>query len=124
VRDGAPAPARAVSHIIGGASSDGVMRRQHIGAVRTGEQIYRDLRGLPRRRRQGRAADHCGVRGPSPQRGPFRIDAELWYQPIGFRWARNLRLQPAAETDRFVAYYESMADVSGIVLARESVNVR
>jgi hypothetical protein len=57
-------------------------------------------------------------------RGPFRIVAELWYQPIGFRWAQNLRLQPAPETDRFVRYYESMADVSGTVLARDSVTVR
>jgi hypothetical protein len=55
--------------------------------------------------------------------GPFRIVAELWYQPIGFRWAQNLRLQPAAETDRFVAYFESMADASGTVLARDSVTV-
>jgi hypothetical protein len=57
-------------------------------------------------------------------RGPFRIDAELWYQPIGYRWAQNLRLQPAAETDRFVAYFESMAHVSGLTLARDSVTVR
>jgi hypothetical protein len=55
---------------------------------------------------------------------PFRIDAELWYQPIGFRWAENLRLQPAVETDRFVSYYESMATSSAIVLARDSVTVR
>jgi hypothetical protein len=55
---------------------------------------------------------------------PFRIEAELWYQPIGFRWAQNLRLQPAPETDRFVAYYESMAGSSGIVLARDSVTLR
>jgi hypothetical protein len=56
--------------------------------------------------------------------GPFQIVVELWYQPIGFRWAQNLRLQPAAETDRFVSYFESMADVSGTVLARDSVTVR
>ncbi|MDB4873899.1 MAG: hypothetical protein JWM41_345 [Gemmatimonadetes bacterium] len=56
--------------------------------------------------------------------GPFRIVAELWYQPIGFRWAQNLRLQPAPETNRFVAYFESMADASGTVLARDSVIVR
>lgn len=55
--------------------------------------------------------------------GPYRIDAELWYQPIGFRWAQNLRLRPAPETNRFVAYFESMADVSGIVLARDSTTV-
>jgi hypothetical protein len=57
-------------------------------------------------------------------RGPFRIDAELWYQPIGYRWAQNLRLQPAAETDRFVAFFESMAQGSGLALARDSVTVR
>jgi hypothetical protein len=56
--------------------------------------------------------------------GPFQILVELWYQPIGFRWAQNLRLQPAPETNRFVAYYESMADVSGTVLARDSITVR
>jgi hypothetical protein len=57
-------------------------------------------------------------------RGPFRIDAELWYQPIGFRWAQNLRLRPAPETNRFVAYYESMSSTSGMVLARDSITVR
>jgi hypothetical protein len=56
--------------------------------------------------------------------GPFRVVAELWYQPIGFRWAQNLRLQPAPETNRFVTYFESMADASGTVLARDSVTVR
>jgi hypothetical protein len=55
--------------------------------------------------------------------GPYRIVAELWYQPIGFRWAQNLRLQPAPETNRFVAYFESMADASGTVLARDSLTV-
>jgi hypothetical protein len=56
--------------------------------------------------------------------GPFRIVAELWYQPIGFRWAENLRLRPAAETNRFVGYYESMAASSGMVLASDSIMVR
>lgn len=56
--------------------------------------------------------------------GPFRVVAELWYQPIGFRWAQNLRLQPAAETNRFVRYYESMAASSGMVLAGDSITVR
>jgi hypothetical protein len=56
--------------------------------------------------------------------GPFRVEAELWYQPIGFRWAHNLTLQRAPETDRFVAYYDSMAAASAIVLARDSAVVR
>ena len=49
--------------------------------------------------------------------GPFRVEARLWYQPISFRWANNLRSYDAFETQRFVRYYEAMADVSAIVLA-------
>jgi hypothetical protein len=51
-------------------------------------------------------------------RGPFRVEAELWYQPIGFRWAHNLEPYQAAETRRFVSYYESMASGTAVVLAR------
>jgi hypothetical protein len=49
--------------------------------------------------------------------GPLSVRAELWYQPIGFRWARNLAPYRAAETDRFVAQYESLADRSAVRLA-------
>jgi len=51
-------------------------------------------------------------------RGPFRVTAELWYQPIGFRWAHNLNPYSAAETRRFVSYYESMSSGTAVVLAR------
>jgi hypothetical protein len=50
--------------------------------------------------------------------GPFQIDAELRFQPIGFRWAQNLKPYDAAETRRFVSYFESMASGSSEVLAR------
>jgi len=50
--------------------------------------------------------------------GPFRIEAELWYQPIGFRWAHNLEPYSAAEPRRFVSYYESMSASTAVVLAR------
>jgi hypothetical protein len=60
----------------------------------------------------------------SGARGPYRVDAELWYQPIGFRWAQNLRLQPSEEGDRFLRYYDAMGDVSAIVLARDSATIR
>jgi hypothetical protein len=50
--------------------------------------------------------------------GPFRVEAELWYQPIGFRWAHNLEPSQTAETRRFVNYYESMASGTAVVLAR------
>lgn len=46
------------------------------------------------------------------------VEAELWYQPIGFRWARNLEPVPGAEPARFVAAFDAMAEGSGIVLAR------
>jgi hypothetical protein len=49
--------------------------------------------------------------------GPFHVRAELWYQPIGFRWAHNLEPYQAAEPQRFVRYYESEARRSAVVLA-------
>ena len=51
-------------------------------------------------------------------RGPFRIEVELWYQPIGFRWAHNLAEYNASEPQRFVSYYDSMASTTATVLAR------
>src|ERR1700730_17892476 len=51
--------------------------------------------------------------------GPFTIDAELWYQPIGFRWANNLKpYGRAAEPRRFNAYFDSMQSSTAILLAR------
>jgi hypothetical protein len=48
---------------------------------------------------------------------PFTVRAELWYQPIAYRWAHNLSDQPALETDRFVSHYERHASSSAVVLA-------
>lgn len=50
--------------------------------------------------------------------GPFHIEAELWYQPIGFRWAHNLNPYDAAEPKRFVSYYNSMSSTTAVVLAK------
>jgi hypothetical protein len=50
--------------------------------------------------------------------GPFRIEAELWYQPIGFRWAHNLSRYDASEPQRFVGYYDSMGQATAVLLAR------
>ena len=50
--------------------------------------------------------------------GPFRVEVELWYQPIGFRWAHNLSPYKAAEPQRFVGYYDSMGSATAVVLAR------
>jgi hypothetical protein len=52
--------------------------------------------------------------------GPFTVEAELWYQPIAYRWAMNLDKYDAAEPRRFVGYYKEMAPASGVLLARAS----
>jgi hypothetical protein len=50
--------------------------------------------------------------------GPFTIDVELAYQPIAFRWARNLDRYDAPEPERFLSYYAAMAGRSAEVVAR------
>jgi hypothetical protein len=56
--------------------------------------------------------------GVGDAQGPFQIEAELWYQPIGFRWAHNLAAYNAAEPRRFLNYYDSMASSTAVLLAR------
>jgi len=53
--------------------------------------------------------------------GPFHVEAELWYQPIGFRWAHNLAPYKEAEPQRFVKYYDSMSSGTAVVLAKAEV---
>ena len=51
--------------------------------------------------------------------GPFTIEAELWYQPIGFRWANNLKpYNQADEPRRFNTFFDSMQSSSATVLVR------
>jgi hypothetical protein len=50
--------------------------------------------------------------------GPFQIEAELWFQPISYRWANNLKPYNAMEPQRFTRYYDSMSSGSGVVLAK------
>jgi hypothetical protein len=51
--------------------------------------------------------------------GPFRVDVELLYQPIGFRWATNLKSYAGAlEPRRFTSYYDAMAPAATAALAR------
>jgi cytochrome c551/c552 len=49
--------------------------------------------------------------------GPLEIEAELRFQPVGFRWARNLKGRDAEEIARFVSYYEAMANTSSVSVA-------
>ncbi|MGD2155198.1 MAG: hypothetical protein PVG79_18170, partial [Gemmatimonadales bacterium] len=79
---------------------------------------------------QGRAADDADFQGGGDRvryridltgvEGPVTVIAELWYQPIGYRWAHNLEAQPALETQRFVGYYEATAASSAARVAGDS----
>ena len=55
-----------------------------------------------------------------PRDGPFTIEAELWFQPIGYRWAENLAAYDAPETRRFVRYFREMASGSALLIAGDS----
>lgn len=54
--------------------------------------------------------------------GPFHMEAELWYEPIGFRWAHNLEPYQAHEPQRMVNHYQSLSSSAAIVLAKANAN--
>ena len=56
-----------------------------------------------------------------PSAGPFHIEVELWYEPIGFRWAHNLGAYQADEPQRLVSYYDSLASGAAVILAKTEV---
>ena len=49
---------------------------------------------------------------------PVRVEAELWFQPISYRWAPNLKSYTAAEAQRFTRYYDAMSSGSAVVVSR------
>ncbi|MCU1235490.1 MAG: hypothetical protein JWP63_3457 [Candidatus Solibacter sp.] len=56
--------------------------------------------------------------------GPFQIEAELLYQPIGYRWAHNLDpYNTSPEPRRFTTYFSAMSSGSATSLARASAGV-
>ena len=57
-------------------------------------------------------------------RAPFTVDVALRFQPIGYRWAQNLRDYDAMETRRFVSMFESMSAASSEVLATARVSAQ
>jgi hypothetical protein len=59
----------------------------------------------------------------SGAQGPFAVDAELLYQPIAFRWARNLDSYGGAEPQRFLRYYTEMGGGGAATLARATAIV-
>ncbi|HSS40609.1 MAG TPA: hypothetical protein VLT58_17720, partial [Polyangia bacterium] len=108
-------------------------------------RYLKDNRLLPRGFDKRTAPQDCAVRGdadadpdfegggdrvayrvdlPPGAAGPLRIDVELLYQPIGFRWAHNLdRYASAAEPARFVRYFDAMSAASATTLARTSASL-
>jgi hypothetical protein len=56
--------------------------------------------------------------------GPFTVTARLYYQPIGYRWAKNLGVRDTFEGKRFLRYWDEMASGSAAVLARVEAVVR
>lgn len=53
--------------------------------------------------------------------GPFKIEAELLFQPIGYRWANNLKAYDAPETKRFTGFWDQMSSGSAAVLDKVTV---
>lgn len=49
--------------------------------------------------------------------GPLKVEAELWYQPVGFRWAHNFEPYKATEPQRFLGYYQTASTRSAVMLA-------
>ena len=65
------------------------------------------------------------ARLPDGASGPLRIEVELLYQPIAFRWAQNLTPYGAlAEPARFTRYYQALSPGSATTLAAVEANVR
>lgn len=117
------------------------------GSVTTGlmsaERLLKDNRLLPRGFDAARGGDRVAVRGSAASdgnftaggdrvrysvavdaaAGPFTVTAELWFQPIAYRWAENLAAYDAFETQRFVRYYRAMARGSAIPVASISASV-
>jgi hypothetical protein len=100
----------------------------------------KDNRLLPKGFNKATADDEIGVKGAASAdatfqgggdrvaysiatgaaQGPFSMEAELYFQPISYRWAENLRKYDAMEPKRMVGYYESMASGSAVVVAKAS----
>jgi hypothetical protein len=68
--------------------------------------------------------DRVRLRVPLTGAGPFRLRAELLYQPIGFRWAHNLGGLEALEARRFTRFFEQMAPSATTLLAEAAAVVR
>lgn len=55
--------------------------------------------------------------------GPLHVEAVLYYEAIGFRWARNLAAYESEEARRFTRYYAESAAAAAAPLARAETEV-
>jgi hypothetical protein len=60
----------------------------------------------------------------SNTRAPYTVTAELWYQPIGYRWAMNLAEFDTEESAQFLGFFNEVASSSGALLASAEVVLR
>ncbi|HEV8395133.1 MAG TPA: hypothetical protein VGQ37_12710 [Vicinamibacterales bacterium] len=61
--------------------------------------------------------DRVRYRVAIPAGGPYRVEVQLLYQPIAYRWAHNLERYDAPEPARFLRYYNAGASGSSVVVA-------
>ncbi|MCC7186458.1 MAG: hypothetical protein IT185_09480, partial [Acidobacteria bacterium] len=106
----------------------------------SGARYIKDNRLLPRGLARGAASEDVAVHGdarddadfgdgqdtvryrvPVQATGPLTVTVTLYFQPIGFRWAENLKAYDAPEPARFVRYYQSMASESALAIASATV---
>jgi hypothetical protein len=67
-------------------------------------------------------SDRVRYRVPAAAAGPYRVDVELRYQSIAYRWAHNLERYDAPEPARFLRYYNASASDSSVVVATASAS--
>jgi hypothetical protein len=110
----------------------------------TGTRFVKDNRLLPRGFDKATASADIAVRGEASSdddfgadgdrvryvvdvrrtTGPLQVTVELRYQPIAFRWAKNLTPYDANEPRRFVSYFDAMSSQSSIVVGTASLQVQ
>jgi len=125
-----------------------IMVDEHDGVTTgllTGVRYIKDNRLLPQGFDKGGASEDVAVQGAASEDGNFvaggdrlsyridvgdrapealRVDVQLLFQTIGRRWAENLRAYDAAETRRFLAYYDDAVADSAMLIAETSAEVR
>ena len=120
----------------------------YAGAVTTGllwgVEYIKDNRLLPRGFDKATASDHVAVKGEAfgdrdftgggdttrysvsvgSLPGPFQVEVELWYQPIGYRWAESLGDYDSAESAQFMRFFQGVSSTSRALLARAGATVQ